>query len=307
MIAAARSRALSSMGAGTAGSGRATRAAATPPSCSSAALPHPASSSRRAILLAGSTVGLGLGLAGTRPSSASAASKSPYERVLEEAKWPDRFPLEGLPDVFSRYDESDDAFFYDQPRLVTHIDDGAIRALTDFYKRRLPLQEDAAILDICSSWISHYPAELKAKRVAGTGMNKFELERNKRLTEFHVQDLNKNGRLPYEAESFDAVTNVVSIDYLTDPLGVMREMHRVLKPGGTFYCSFSNRMFPTKATRVWVESGDLEHVYLVGSFFKYCGASYSDPVCEDISPKGPLGIGKGGDPMWVVYAKKLEA
>jgi SAM-dependent methyltransferase len=295
MIAAARSRALSPLS----GCGARSRRAAAPPAASAPG--------RRSVLLAGA---MWAGAASSSSTPAAAASKSPYERVLEEAKWPEKFPLDGIPDVFSRYDESDDAIFYDQPRLVTHIDDGAIRALTDFYRRRLPLGEEAAILDICSSWISHYPEEMKAKRVAGTGMNKFELERNKRLTEFHVQDLNKNGRLPYEANSFDAVTNVVSIDYLTDPLGVMREMHRVLKPGGTFYCSFSNRMFPTKATRIWVESGDLEHVYLVGSFFRYCGEGkqlYTDAVCEDISPKGPLGLGRGGDPMWVVYAKKLEA
>jgi SAM-dependent methyltransferase len=225
--------------------------------CSRArATPTPAAPiGRRATLLAGGTLLMG---ASSSSSSAAAAtpSKSPYERVLQEAKWPDKFPLEGIPDVFSRYDESDDAFFYDQPRFVTHIDDGAIKALTAFYEKTLtPLGEDAAVLDICSSWISHYPESMKAKRVAVTGMNKAELARKKRATEYHVQDLNKSVRLPYEADSFDAATCVVSIDYVRDPLAVMREMHRVLKPGGAFYVSFSNRMFPTKATRIWVESG----------------------------------------------------
>lgn len=232
--------------------GRRRRAQATTSAASAPA--SPPTLGRRAAVL-GSTL-LALSSSSGATSAAAAASKSPYERVLEEAKWPDKFPLEGLPDVFSRYDESDDAIFYDQPRLVTHIDDGAIKALTAFYERKLPLGEDAAVLDICSSWISHYPQAMKARRVAGTGMNKFELERNKRLTEFHVQDLNKSLRLPYEDNSFDAATCVVSIDYLTDPLGVMREMHRVLKPGGAFYASFSNRCFPTKATRIWVESGE---------------------------------------------------
>lgn len=53
-------------------------------------------------------------------------------------------------------------------------------------------------------------------------------------------------------------------------------------------------------------TGDLEHVYLVGSFFRYCGLPWSAPVCEDISPKGLLGR-PTGDPMYVVYATKLEA
>lgn len=58
---------------------------------------------------------------------------------------------------------------------------------------------------------------------------------------------------------------------------------------------------PTDSIRP--KTGDLEHVYLVGSFFKYCGAPWSDPVCEDLSPKGLLGR-PSGDPMYVVYARK---
>jgi SAM-dependent methyltransferase len=52
--------------------------------------------------------------------------------------------------------------------------------------------------------------------------------------------------LPYEDNSFDVITNAVSVDYLTKPLEVFREMHRVLKPGGQAIMSFSNRCFPTK-------------------------------------------------------------
>lgn len=46
-------------------------------------------------------------------------------------------------------------------------------------------------------------------------------------------------------------------------------------------------------------------MYLVGSFFKYCGAAWSEPVCEDLSPKGLLGR-PSGDPMYVVYATKQQ-
>lgn len=41
---------------------------------------------------------------------------------------------------------------------------------------------------------------------------------------------------------------------------VFREMHRVLKPGGTAYMSFSNRCFPTKAIQLWTNTGDADHV-----------------------------------------------
>ena len=42
----------------------------------------------------------------------------------------------------------------------------------------------ADVLDICSSWVSHYPQNLKLGRVAGTGMNERELRANTQLTEF---------------------------------------------------------------------------------------------------------------------------
>ena len=95
------------------------------------------------------------------------------------------------------------------------------------------------VCDLCSSWISHLPVDLKLGRVAGLGMNAEELGRNKQLTEFQVQDLNSVPTLPYDAESFDFVNNVVSVDYLNKPMEIFQEMHRVLKPGGKAIMSFS--------------------------------------------------------------------
>lgn len=71
-----------------------------------------------------------------------------------------------------------------------------------------------------------------------------------------VHDLNKDPSLPFPDASFDAVTCAVSVDYLTKPLEVFREIHRVLKPGGRAAMSFSNRCFPTKAVAVWTATGD---------------------------------------------------
>ena len=61
-----------------------------------------------------------------------------------------------------------------------------------------------------------------------------------------MKDLNVNPVLPYGDNEFDAVTIAVSVDYLSQPLEVFKEMNRVLKPGGVAYMSFSNRCFPTK-------------------------------------------------------------
>lgn len=91
-------------------------------------------------------------------------------QVLEAPKWPEEFPFRD--DFFNCYDESSDTLFYDSPRFVTHIDDNAIKALTQYYDRQFPSDDKArselAVLDMCSSWISHYPQGFKAQRVAGT-------------------------------------------------------------------------------------------------------------------------------------------
>ena len=165
-----------------------------------------------------------------------------------------------------RQDEADDNDFYDQPRFCYHVDDAAVAALTKHYSTAFREWEKPAILDICASHVSHFPpdvADYAGRRVA-LGMNVLELSQNKEVTEFVAKDLNEDPTLPFEDNSFDIVTNVVSIDYLTQPLQVCKEVARVLKPGGQAMFSLSNRCFPSKAVNVWLKTNDLEHVYIVG-------------------------------------------
>ena len=168
------------------------------------------------------------------------------EKVLENPKFPDEWPYS--PADFSRMDESNDAIFYDSPRLCYHIDDAAVSALTEYYSGALKEGDD--VLDICSSWVSHYPKDFKGGRVAGLGMNENELSQNPQLTEFVAKDLNEDPKFPFEDASFDKVTCVVSIDYLNKPKEIFEEIGRVLRPGGECLISMSNRCFPTKAFQV---------------------------------------------------------
>ena len=48
---------------------------------------------------------------------------------------------------------------------------------------------------------------------------------------FVVQNLNADPRLPFADGEFDAAGLCVSIDYLTDPVAVLRETARVLRAG----------------------------------------------------------------------------
>lgn len=123
-----------------------------------------------------------------------------------------------------------------------------------------------------------------------------------------MRDLNKDPVLPYPDNTFDVVTNCVSVDYLTKPLEVMREVHRVLKPGGRAVMSFSNRCFPTKAVAVWTATGDEDHVWIVGSYFHYSvPGGFEPPRAVDISPRPKGPFAPGGDPMYVVEAVKAAA
>ena len=285
----------------------ATRAAAN-----AATKPVPPTVARRSVFLASGMAPL-LRLAGASSavSYASAASargasnsSSEIAKVLLDPKYPEVFPF-GEKEM-QRYDESSDFMFYAQPRFVKHIDDDAIGALTKYYKEVFPAvpkdgDEKVALLDVCSSWISHYPSGYEASanlRVSGLGMNEDELKKNPILSDYAVRDLNEDPTLPYEDNTFDVVTNAVSVDYLTKPLEMMKEVNRVLKPGGLAVMSFSNRCFPTKAVSVWTATGDLDHIWIVGAYFHFAGG-FEGLAVEDISPKP----GETG-PMYVVFARK---
>ncbi|GJD11907.1 hypothetical protein Gasu2_60280 [Galdieria sulphuraria] len=217
-------------------------------------------------------------------------------KVLKEAQYPETWPYTAQD--FSRLDESSDLLFYSHPRLVYHIDDFAVRALTKFYRQHFIPNAD--ILDVCSSWVSHYPDDYKARWVAGIGLNELELSKNPRLDTYDVIDLQENPTFPYPNERSDIVTMVVSVDYLTKPLQVFREIGRVLRSKGTAYISFSNRCFPTKAVSVWLSaSNDWQRVYIVGSFFHYT-EMFDTPTAYDLSPNWGI-----TDPLYMVTANKL--
>ena len=111
---------------------------------------------------------------------------------------------------FRRTDESTDARFYVPDRLVTHIDERAIAAVADLYAE---LGLTGRVLDIMSSWISHFheaPAELVA-----LGMNVFELSRNEMATSVDVHDLNADPVLPYPTQVRRC--DVLRVGRLPDP------------------------------------------------------------------------------------------
>jgi hypothetical protein len=195
------------------------------------------------------------------------------------------------PHAFARYDETPDELFYAQPRLVTHIDDAAIAAVTQLYRELFP--PGSAVLDLMSSWISHLPPEVAYRRVVGLGLNGAELAANPRLDARVVQDLNSVRTLPFEDGAFDGAGICVSVQYLTQPVAVFREVGRVLRMGAPLAVTFSNRCFPTKAVAVWQAVDDAGHARLVRRYFE-AAAHWTDIKVLDRTPSA------SGDPLYAV-------
>ena len=200
------------------------------------------------------------------PSIAQAMYTDPATKILLpeqgeiEAAIPPVFednPFEGLDKTsFSRLDQTPDAIFYQDPRFTEHVDDNAVQMMAQFISNDV-LRENDSVLDLCTSWTSHIDKntveKLNIKRVSGLGMNEEEMKQNSILNDYAVVDLNARAdvKLPYEDETFNVVLCQLSIDYLIHPLEVMKEVGRVLKPGGKVVILFSNRLFIQKVRRLF--------------------------------------------------------
>lgn len=190
------------------------------------------------------------------------------------------------PEAFAKIDPSNDDLFYADPRLVTHIDQMAISALTLLYEKLLA--PDAVILDLMSSWVSHLPPSFKGE-VIGHGMNRSELDANPQLARFFVQNLNADSELPIASRSLDGALCCAGVQYLARPGEVFDEMARVLRPGAPFIISFSNRCFPTKAVAVWRALDAKGHGELVALYLRNAGFKRIE--------KHILRDGAAGDPL----------
>jgi SAM-dependent methyltransferase len=199
--------------------------------------------------------------------------------------WPEGF--------FRRDDERPDPDFYAAPRLVTHLDEGAVAAVGALYEE---LGLDGDVLDLMSSWVSHFRTAPRALTVLG--LNRVELDANPQARERVVQDLNADPRLPFADACFDAVVNCVSVDYLVRPVEVHAEVARVLRPGGVSVCTFSNRCFPTKAVRGWLAVPEQDRPLLVAEYHRRAGG-FGEPVVQE-RVRGTW----RADPLWAVWAHR---
>ncbi|MEQ1662930.1 MAG: methyltransferase domain-containing protein [Thiobacillus sp.] len=206
-------------------------------------------------------------------SGKSDVSTEPVGKVSQLLEWSGmdsqmQTPTDfSAPNAFAREDETPDPDFYAQPRKLIHVDAVCARRIQALYRTVLP--ENAKVLDLMAGWRSHLPDTVQA--ATGLGMNAEELADNPQLAERLVQDLNVQPKLPFADASFDAVVCTVSFEYLTQPDKIVAEARRVLKPGGMFVVTLSNRYFPPKVIQLWTQLHPMERMAWVGSLIKAAG------------------------------------
>ncbi|MDY0132055.1 MAG: class I SAM-dependent methyltransferase [Desulforegulaceae bacterium] len=210
--------------------------------------------------------------------------------------------------AFSKSLTETDEEFYKKPRITAHTDLLCRKNIESVYSKLILPGKN--VLDLMSSTYSHLPMD-KDLTVTGLGMNIEELKENKILSKRIVQNLNTNTVLPFDDNSFDYAVCSMSVEYLSNPFEVFKDVYRILRPGGLFIVSFSNRWFPGKEIKIWNELHDFEKMGLVLEYF-YNTKKFKN--CGTISMRGfPRLYDKNdrykdslwfSDPLFIVYGEK---
>ena len=196
---------------------------------------------------------------------------------------------------FTRIDDENDEKFYSTARIVQHIDSVASAEISDLYSQLLTT--NSKVLDFMGSWDSHLRDDLALGSITGLGMNGEELSENPRFSDFIVHDLNMHQILPFEDKQFDHAICTVSIEYLTYPLKIMTEIARIIKPGGKFVVTFSERCFATKAITLWGQLHPFERMQLVLEYFR------DSEMFEDLHTYSKRGLPRPSDDK---YSKEMK-
>ncbi|CAM9376909.1 unnamed protein product [Chrysoparadoxa australica] len=224
-------------------------------------------------------------------------------------KWPETWPY--TDDYFERDLPDNDGEFYETARMDKIVKDAALEKLQEHYSRHI--FDGDSLLEIGASANSYLPPDLKLSRVAGVGMNQEEMSANPALSESTVVDLNAEGKLPFDDDTFDKVMIPNSIEFFSDPRIILKEAYRVLKPEGVCMIPFVSKGsyddYIPKQVSMWKTMNDAQHMWIIGSFYRFsCGDGWLDLKGYDLTPpftKNALGMANQPDQIaYVVQATK---
>lgn len=253
----------------------------------------------------------GLGVRVLAARAVDGIDRLPYDAfdLLAAGLGAQALPFAALPVAaapLARRDTSPDPLFYARPRLVDHLDALALGQLAELHGRLLP--PEGSILDLMASVNSHLPPT-DAWIVVGLGLNREELTANPRLAGRLIADLNARPVLPLQDGCFDAALCALSIEYLLDPVAVLRELARVLRLGAPCIVSFSERGFPPKVTAQWLRLRPFERVALVRHWFERSGAfgdivTFSQRGWPRPTDDRHIAFTRQADPLYAVLARR---
>tara|TARA_Y100000589_G_scaffold70121_1_gene62226 strand:- start:241 stop:876 length:636 start_codon:yes stop_codon:yes gene_type:complete len=198
-------------------------------------------------------------------------------------------------------DETDDTEFYSTPKFVYHLDSNFRNNLSALYKKEI--KNNSSILDLMSSWDSYLPKNIKYKKVIGHGLNKEELDKNKALNNYWVQNFNTNQKIPLENETIDYCLMVAAWQYLQFPEKIAEEVARILNKKGKFIISFSNRAFWHKAPNIWTYSSENERIIYVRNILVANGFSEPNVIKKFTQEKSLLPF-LNNDPFYCLISEK---
>jgi hypothetical protein len=83
-------------------------------------------------------------------------------------------PLDGdEKNQLSRLDKTPDSEFYSEPRFVEHVDDNAVKLMTEYITTKAVKTGDS-VLDLCSSWTSHFGYQPSTAETNGRVRHEFQ-------------------------------------------------------------------------------------------------------------------------------------
>lgn len=169
------------------------------------------------------------------------------------------------------FDTKPAAEYFKEPMFKSALrDDSLLYSLSKFIQKLV--KPEMTIVDLFASWDSHLLDKMEFHSVIGIGIQKQEMQANAVLTEFHIQDLNENPRLAMiKNESIDLVLCSFSVQLMTRPFELLAEVHRILKPGGSFVLTFSPIIEDWKrVAKAWnfFKGSSSIHLYMVITYFQ---------------------------------------
>ena len=201
-----------------------------------------------------------------------------------------------------KFDESNDEEFYSDPKFVYHLDSNFRQYLSNIYKNEIA--NCSTILDLMSSWDSYLPEGKKYKKVIGHGLNKEELEKNKILDSYWIQNFNLSQDIPLDKESVDYCLMVAAWQYLQFPENLTKEIARILSKHGKFIIAFSNRAFWHKAPNIWTTSTEEERIKYVRKVLVTNGFQEPKIIKKFHEPALSIFNFFNKDPFYCLIAKK---